>query len=122
MWPDIFELPSPAHGLISAVYVLCTLGVFILLHKKNRSSVWEYGISLVCISLFLSRWIETFSSGFAELLERWGASSDFILATVGIGSHIVEFWVQLELIALALSKIPQIVSLIKAKKLSKKAT
>ena len=79
------------------------------------------GISLVCIALFMSRWIETFSSGFAELLERRGASIDFILATVGTGSHIVEFWVQLELIAFALSKTPQILSLIKSKKLSKKA-
>lgn len=32
--PDIFKIPSPARSLISVVYVLCTLGVFILLHKK----------------------------------------------------------------------------------------
>lgn len=70
---------------------------------------------MICIAFFLGGWVDTFNSVFAELLVRQGVSLDFILATVGIGSHIVEFWIELELIAFILSKIPQVVSLIKAK-------
>ena len=105
LWPTVFFLSSPALNAVGIANALLAITIFILFQRKSNASFGEFGLSLVLTAVVLRAAVSPFSSALAALLESRGTSFEFLFAAVYVGPPFVVFWVELELIALALGGV-----------------
>lgn len=110
LWPEVFPMASPAHQAAGILNALLALLLFVLLRRKSTVSLWEYGLSLVLTGALLLWSVDPVDTVLAALLESRGASFEFVFSAAYHGTAFVLFWAELELIALALVRLPRLLA------------